>query len=185
MTLDRIHLGRGFSLLLGGVRSGKSDLAVQLGTAWEGDVVFAATAEALDDEMTDRISRHQAERPGDWDLVEEPFLSAGTIAEINPSALVIIDCFTLLVTNLLGADKTNKQIEDHVSVLTHAIVSRSAPTIAISNEVGLGVHPESDLGRRFSGVLGRTNKRLASRAETALFVSAGRVLPLQHLEVDW
>lgn len=185
MQDDRIKLGQGFSLLLGGVRSGKSDLAVQLGKARSGDVVFAATAEALDEDMTDRISRHQSDRPSDWHLIEEPLLNAGTIAEVDPSALLIIDCITLLVTNLIVADKTNKQVEDHVSILAHAIISRTAPTIAISNEVGLGVHPESELGRRFSGVLGRANKRLAAQAETALFVSAGRAVELQQLEVGW
>ncbi len=185
MSTNRIQLGQGFSLLLGGVRSGKSDLAVELGKAFDGEVVFVATAEALDDEMAERITRHKTDRPDDWELIEAPLLDAGTIASVTPDALLIIDCITLLATNLMMADKTNKQIEDHVSILTHALVSRTAPTIVISNEVGLGVHPETELGRRFRGVLGRANKRLGSRAETALFVSAGRAIPLQQLEIGW
>lgn len=185
MSQDRIKLGNHFSLLVGGVRSGKSDLAVELGKAFDGEVMFAATAEGLDDDMASRISRHQDDRPSNWGLIEAPLLNAGNIAEVNPEALLIIDCITLLVTNLIMAEKTNKQIEDHISILTHALVSRTAPTIVISNEVGLGIHPETELGRRYRGVLGRANKRLASRAETALFVCAGRVTPLQPLELSW
>lgn len=185
MADSTLQLGRGFSLLVGGARSGKSDLAVELGKAWDGDVTFAATAEALDDDMANRISRHQSDRPESWDLIEAPLLNAANIAEVTPEALLIVDCITLLVSNLMMADKTNQQIEDHVSILTHALVSRTAPTIVISNEVGLGVHPDTELGRRYRGVLGRANKRLASRAETALFVSAGRVTPLQQLHVAW
>lgn len=185
MADNTVQLGRGFTLLLGGVRSGKSDLAVSLGKAWDGEVVFAATAEPLDDDMADRITRHQSDRPNSWGLIEAPALNAADIAEIDPAALLIVDCITLLVSNLIMADKRNQQIEDHISVLAHALVSRTAPTIVISNEVGLGVHPETELGRRYQGVLGRANKRLASRTETALFVAAGMVTPLMSLDIHW
>lgn len=185
MSTSPVRVGRGFSILVGGVRSGKSDLAVRLGEKFDGEVVFAATAEPLDDDMADRITRHQHDRPADWELIEAPLLDAGTIAAIDAQALLIIDCITLLASNLIFAKKTNAQIETHMSVLGHALVSRTAPTIVISNEVGLGVHPETDLGRRYQGVLGRANKSLAARAETTLFVSAGKVVPLQQLDVGW
>ena len=185
MPPDRIQLGRGFSLLIGGARSGKSDIAVELGKAWTGEVMFAATAEGLDDDMADRISRHQADRPADWGLIEAPLLNGGTVTEVDPAALLIIDCITLLASNLMMAEKTNEQLESHLSLLTHALVGRTAPTRVISNEGGLGVRPDTELGRRYRGVLGRTNKRLASRAEATLFVAAGRVVPLHQLELGW
>jgi adenosylcobinamide kinase/adenosylcobinamide-phosphate guanylyltransferase len=177
--------GRGFSLLIGGARSGKSDLAVKLGKAWPGEVILAATAEASDDDMAARIERHQAERPIGWGLLEAPLLNANDVVAIEPDTLLLVDCITLLVSNLIFDDKTDRQIDEHASILSHAFVSRPGPTIVISNEVGLGVHPETELGRRYRDVLGRFNKRLADRAETTLFVSAGRVTPLHALEISW
>ncbi len=178
-------IGTGFTLLLGGARSGKSDLAVKLGESWDGDVIVAATAEAGDDDMARRIARHRSERPSRWGVVEAPLLGAHEIVDLDPGAFVIIDCITLLVSNLMHADKTETQIDEHASVLSHALVSRTAPTIVISNEVGLGVHPSSELGRQYRDVLGRYNRRLAERAQTALFVAAGRVTPLETLDTTW
>jgi len=180
-----MKLGNGCTLLLGGARSGKSDLAVKLGMAFDGDVVLAATAEAGDDDMADRIARHQAERPTDWGLVESPMLSAAEVASIDADSLLIVDCITLLVSNLLLANTSETQIVEHASILSHALISRSGPTIVISNEVGLGVHPNSELGRQFRDVLGRYNRRIADRAEATLFVAAGRVTTLHELEVGW
>lgn len=180
-----MRLGHGFSLLTGGARSGKSDLAVKLGGAWPGEVVFAATAEPSDDDMARRIDRHRDERPADWGLIEAPLLSAHEVVAIEPGALLIVDCITLLVNNLMYADKTDQQIDEHAAILSHAFVSRADPTIVVTNEVGLGVVPETELGRRYRDVLGRFNHRLASRAQTTLFVSAGRVAPLESLELSW
>lgn len=180
-----VTIGTGFTLLLGGARSGKSDLAVKLGESWDGDVILAATAEAGDDDMAQRIARHQDDRPDHWGLIEAPLLGAHEIVDLDPGALVIIDCITLLVSNLLHAEKSDTQIDEHASVLSHALVSRSAPTLVITNEVGLGVHPTSELGRQYRDVLGRYNQRLAERAETALFVAAGRVTPLEALTTTW
>ena len=180
-----MKIGRGFTLLLGGARSGKSDLAVKLGEVWDGDVIIAATAEAGDADMAARIARHQVERPADWGLLEAPLLDAHDVVGVDPGALLIVDCITLLVTNLMFADKTDAQIDEHASIFTHAVVSRTAPTIVITNEVGLGVHPETELGRRYRDLLGRYNRRLADRAQNALFVAAGRVTPLQALDIGW
>ena len=180
---DALAIGNGFTLLLGGARSGKSDMAVRLANGWDGPVVFAATAEASDDDMAARIGRHQAERPEHWDLVESPMLRGGEVADCDPEALVIIDCITLLVNNLIFNDRTDEQIDEHAKVMAHALVSRTTPTLVISNEVGLGLVPETELGRRYRDVLGRYNRHLASRAQTTLFVAAGRATPL--LPVSW
>jgi len=180
-----VSLGRGCTVLLGGARSGKSDLAVKLGRAWDGPVTFIATAEEGDDDMASRIARHRAERPDSWTLVEAPLLGAGEIVDADPESLVIVDCITLLVSNLMEAGKTESQIDDHASVLSHALVSRPSPTVVVTNEVGLGVHPETELGRAYRDVLGRYNRRLADRAQTTLFVAAGRVTPLERLDISW
>lgn len=180
-----MQLGRGFSVLIGGARSGKSDLAVKLGGAWSGDVIVAATAEPSDDDMANRIERHQIERPADWGLIESPLLSANDVVTVEPGALLIVDCITLLVNNLMFHGRTDHQIDEHASILSHAFVSRTDPTIVITNEVGLGVVPEAELGRRYRDVLGRFNQRLVSRSQTALFVSAGKVTPLETLDITW
>lgn len=180
-----MQLGRGFSLLVGGARSGKSDLAVRLGEAWSGDVIVAATAQPSDDDMARRISRHQHDRPVGWGLIEAPLLNAHDVVAVEPGALLIVDCITMLVNNMMFADKTEAQIDEHASILSHAFVSRTDPTIVITNEVGLGVHPETELGRRYRDVLGRFNQRLTSRAENTFFVAAGKVTRLESLEITW
>ena len=180
---DAHQIGKGFTLLLGGARSGKSDLAVRLATEWDGPVLFAATAEASDDDMADRIGRHQTERPTEWGLLESRMLRGGEVADCDPTALVVIDCITLLVNNLIFNERTDDQITEHANVMSHALVSRPTPTLVISNEVGLGVVPETELGRRYRDVLGRYNRQLASRAQTTLFVAAGKAMPL--LPVTW
>lgn len=180
-----MRLGRGLSLLLGGARSGKSDLAVRLGESWEGDVTFVATATAGDDDMAARITRHQNERPSDWQLIEQEHFSSSDAASLAGDALVIIDCFTLLVSNLLFSGHGEASVIGHVSSLGDALAARTAPTIAISNEVGLGIHPETPLGREYRDILGRANRALAQAAETTLFVAAGKVLPLTDLDTTW
>lgn len=180
-----MRIGSGLSLFVGGARSGKSDVVVRLGQSWPGDVVFVATATAGDEDMADRIARHQDERPSLWGLVESPEFSSDELAAVDPGALVIVDCVTLLVSNLLFADRTDDQIVAHVAALAESAAARSAPTLVVSNEVGLGVHPESALGRRYRDVLGRANRQVADAAETSLFVVAGRAIPLQEIEITW
>ena len=182
---EPLTIGRGFSLLVGGARSGKSDLAVSLASRYDGPVVFAATAEPSDDEMAARIDRHRADRPADWGVLESPLLRGGEIADCDPSALVIIDCITLLVNNLMHQERSDEQIDDHAKIMAHALVSRPSPTLVITNEVGLGVVPDTELGRRYRDVLGRYNRRLAERAETSVFVVAGRGLVLREVSPGW
>lgn len=177
-----MQFGRGMSLLIGGARSGKSDLAVQLGEAWPGEVVFVATATAGDDDMAARIDRHQAERPASWQLIESPMFGAADVIGLPESTLVIVDCITLLVSNLLFAEK---DVAEHIDALGTALAERSAPTLVISNEVGLGIHPETQLGRIYRDLLGRANRLLADHSETAMFIVAGKALPLQDVAISW
>ncbi len=148
-------------------------------------MIIAATAQPSDDDMAQRIVRHKRERPVDWGLIEAPLLSAHDVVGVEPGALLIVDCITMLVNNMLFADMNEARVDEHASILSHAFVSRVEPTIVITNEVGLGIHPETELGRHYRDVLGRFNQRLAARAQTTLFVAAGRVTPLESLEITW
>lgn len=180
-----MRIGRGLTLLLGGARSGKSDLAVRLGRAWTGSVTFAATAEALDDDMADRIVRHRIDRPDAWGLVESPRFAAAEVADLPGDGLLIVDCLTLLVSNLLLADDGTTDpaaVAPHVSTLARALSERPGPTIVVSNEVGMGIHPPSELGRVYRDELGRANRLMAEAADDALLIVAGRALRLDPIE---
>lgn len=169
------------TFLLGGVRSGKSALAVELGRRHErhhGTVTFVATAPRIDgdDDFDARIEAHRASRPP-WPTVEAP-LDVAAALDAAGDALVIVDCVTLWVNNLLHRGDGDEAVAAAVTALAERAGARSAPTVVISNEVGLGVHPASDAGRRYRDVLGRANQLVAVRASTTLFMTAGRAVRL-------
>jgi adenosyl cobinamide kinase/adenosyl cobinamide phosphate guanylyltransferase len=180
-----MRVGRGLTALVGGARSGKSDLAVRLGQSWPGEVSFVATATAGDDDMAARIARHKDERPSTWALAELPVFAAPDVDAIADDHLVIVDCLTLLASNLMFADQSEATIIDHVGQLAARLAARSAPSVVITNEVGLGVHPQTEIGRSYRDLLGRCNRALTDAAETSLFVVAGQVLPLRRLDITW
>jgi adenosylcobinamide kinase / adenosylcobinamide-phosphate guanylyltransferase len=152
---------------VGGARSGKSRLAVERASAAGAPVVFVATGEAGDEEMAERIARHRAERPADWETVEEPLELAAALRGAPPGATVIVDCLSLWVANG-GGD----------AAAVDAAAARSALTIAVTNEVGLGIVPANALARAYRDELGRVNAAWVAAAEEAYFVVAGRMLPL-------
>ena len=156
------------TLLIGGARSGKSSLAVRLASETRAPVVFVATAEARDTEMAERIARHRAERPDAWQTVEEPVELHAAIESAPSDACVVVDCLSLWVANILeeGGDPDLR------------VPTRSGPTIAVSNEVGLGVVPATPLGRMYRDVLGGVNAAWAAAADDAYFVVAGKALRL-------
>lgn len=164
------------TLLLGGARSGKSALAVELGRRHPGGVTFLATCPPLDADLAERIALHRAERPG-WPTVEEPCDVSGALGRCGDD-LVIIDCLTLWVSNLMLRGDDDAAIATTAGTTAELAATRPGPTVAITNEVGLGVHPETELGRRYRDVLGRVNQIWAARAGTALFLVAGRAVPL-------
>lgn len=157
------------TLLLGGARSGKSSLAVDLASRSGGPVTFIATATAGDEEMAARIAAHRGERPGDWTTVEEPLDLREALEAAEGT--VVVDCLSLWVANLLEADM-------EIDAEAAAVAAGRGSTIAVSNEVGLGIVPATPLGRRYRDVLGRVNAEWADAAETTLLVVAGRALPL-------
>lgn len=166
------------TLLLGGARSGKSSLAVARARVFDGPVVFVATAEALDAEMEERVARHRAERDPAWTTVEEPLDLERALAEASAEACAIVDCLSLWVANLMHADLPEEEIVERARRGGEVAAARPGPTIAVSNEVGMGVVPEYELGRRYRDALGRVNATWAAAADEALLVVAGRTLEL-------
>jgi len=168
------------TLLLGGARSGKSTLALHRASRSGAPVVFVATGEAGDDEMAARIARHRAERPAQWTTVEEPVGLAGALTACPAEACVIVDCLSLWVANAMGRDVDDGEIERLAGEAAALAAGRRAATIAVSNEVGMGVVPYHPLGRRYRDALGRVNALWAAAANEALLVVAGRVLRLEN-----
>lgn len=170
-------------VLLGGARGGKSALAVELGRRWPGAVTFVATGEARDEEMRERIERHRRARPANWQLVEEP-RELASLPVWRANDLVILDCLTLWIANLLEAERDEETILGAARELAALALARNAPTVVVSNEVGLGVVPATPLGRQFQDLLGAVNRVFAERADRALFVVAGRALSLEPVSVE-
>jgi adenosyl cobinamide kinase/adenosyl cobinamide phosphate guanylyltransferase len=162
-------------LYLGGARSGKSALALKRAEASAGDVVFVATGEALDDEMAERIARHRAERPEGWRTVEEPVELGRAVAAAEPNATLVVDCLSLWVANVFEG----RPAEELAQAAARIAAARPGLTIAVSNEVGLGVVPDNALARRYRDVLGRVNATWAAAADEAYLVVAGRALRLE------
>ena len=166
----------GAELILGGARSGKPAHALARAEAAAPARVYVATAQAWDDEMADRIARHKAERGAGWRTVEAPLDLAGPLAGVRPGEAVLIDCLTLWLSNLMGAER---DIEAETAALLAAISSCPAPVFLVSNEVGLGLVPETPLGRAFRDHQGRLNQQVAAAAERVTFVAAGLPLTLK------
>ena len=169
------------TLVLGGVRSGKSRLAQQIAEHAE-RVTFIATAERRDDhEMHAKIARHRSERPSGWITIEEPIQLAHAIREAGAeSDVVLIDCLTLFASNLLEAYEEDPDgLETQIDDLLLALSQSPCSVVLVSNEVGSGVVPAYELGRRFRDLVGEINQRVASIAGTVLLMVAGLPFPLK------
>ena len=170
-----------YTFLVGGARSGKSTLAVRLASAFDGPVVVVVTAEARDEEMAERIRAHRAARPSGWEVVEAPLGLLGALEGTRDEAGVILDCLTLWVSNALEDGASDDEIEGEASKAASVLAGRPAPSIVVSNEVGLGVVPVNELARRYRDLLGRVNASFAAEAERSFLVVAGRGLPLEDV----
>lgn len=164
----------------GGARSGKSTAALEAARHSGRAVVFVATATAGDDEMIERIARHQDERPAEWTTVEAPRALADAIADADSEACVVVDCLSLWVTNELLADEalTAEQLDPMLDAVVAAATERPGPTIVVSNEVGSGIVPDNPLSRSFRDLLGRANQRVAAAADRAVLSVSGRLVEL-------
>lgn len=176
-------------LILGGARSGKSRFAQQLATEIAGDdVLFIATAEAGDDEMRRRIAAHQRSRPAAWSLTEKPLDVASAMCDVNrPSKAIVLDCVTLLISNVILADESGtadeieQRVEREIENLLAACESVSGTVIIISGEVGMGLVPDNPLGRLFRDFHGRANQRIASYCDAVYQMVAGIPLDVKAL----
>jgi adenosyl cobinamide kinase/adenosyl cobinamide phosphate guanylyltransferase len=159
------------TLVLGGTRSGKSELAERIAASWQRPVTYVATGRVTDDDMAGRIARHQRRRPGDWATVEAGADLPAVLVSVEGPALV-----DSLGTWVAGFP----DLRPDVPGLGAALAKRTADTVVVSEEVGLGVHPVTELGRRFADALGELNRAVADVADEVLLVVAGRVLPLSR-----
>lgn len=170
-------------LILGGARAGKSAFALRLAEerAGEGGVSFIASAQALDEEMASRIARHREERPAPWTTVEEPYQLDEALLQTSESNIVIIDCLTLFVSNWLLRSENQTQCEQTVQKITERLLTmirlQKRTVICVSNEVGLGIVPDTPLARTFRDLLGRVNQQFAEAADEVYLLVAG--LPLR------
>jgi adenosyl cobinamide kinase/adenosyl cobinamide phosphate guanylyltransferase len=172
------------TLLLGGARSGKSSFAVRYAAQCSGRVVVLATAPPVDDDMERRIARHRQERPAGWETIEETVDLLGALDRVadDPDVL-IIDCLTLWTSNMMWHGHSDGTIVEAAEESAAWCRARARRVIVISNEVGLGIHPDTALGRRYRDVLGSVNQRWATAAADALLMVAGRALRL-HSPAD-
>jgi adenosylcobinamide kinase / adenosylcobinamide-phosphate guanylyltransferase len=166
----------GMVLLTGGARSGKSSLAVRIATRWRGAVTFIATAEARDDEMRSKIERHRADRPAGWRVVEEPVELEGALETASSSDLVVVDCLTLWVSNLLERGATD--VAERAAAAAKTAASRAAPVLVVTNEVGDGIVPMDPATRAYRDLMGTVNATFGREATRALLVVAGRIVTL-------
>ena len=162
------------TVLLGGAASGKSRTATGLAAELGGPVTVIATAEALDDEMAARIDRHRRDRPTGWTVVEEPLELAAEVEQARGT--LVVDCLTLWVSNLLGADVSDDGILERAEAAAKRCAARHEPTVVISNEVGSGIVPMDPVGRRYRDLLGRVNAIFADEAATVALMVAGRAI---------
>lgn len=181
------EMGRGtVTLVLGGVRSGKSRYALELARPLQ-RVAFIATARASDGEMQEKIRRHKLERPESWKTIEEPLELARVVEEQAAQFdLLLIDCLTIFAANLLDvAEGDPLNAAARLDRLLDALRASSASVVLVSNEVGSGVVPAYPAGRRYRDLLGEINQRVAAVADNVVLLVAGLPLALKgQIEVQ-
>lgn len=157
----------------GGARSGKSDFALKITKQLKGEVIYLATAQSLDREMSQRIKRHKLVRPSSWKTIEEPKKLIEVIEKNRKfPGTIIIDCITLWLNNIIP-EKNDETVLKEVEILLRVVRKAKATFIIVSNEVGLGIVPPSRLGRRFRDLAGRVNQIIAKEADEFYFIISG------------
>lgn len=176
---------RGRSILVGGgARSGKSSFALARARRLGTGRVLVATAEGLDPEMQARIARHRADRGSEFRTVEEPLELAGALGAITDADVVVIDCLTLWLSNLLLRGEAPERVLERADELARVVADRPFATILVTNEVGLGIVPENALARTFRDVAGTVHQRLAQDADEIHVALLGTVLRIRPGPVE-
>ncbi|MCX8069954.1 MAG: bifunctional adenosylcobinamide kinase/adenosylcobinamide-phosphate guanylyltransferase [Thermodesulfovibrionales bacterium] len=165
------------TFIIGGANSGKSSFALNLSEKIQGKGAFIATAQAFDDEMTEKIKIHKQQRGHNWDTYEEPFEIADLIINLEDRYdKFILDCLTLWLSNLIGS---SRPIESSIDYLINKLETLKKPIFIVSNEVGLGIVPENKLARSFRNYAGILNKKIASISENVYIIFAGLSLKIK------
>ena len=164
------------SLVLGGAASGKSVFAEGLVLATDLRPVYVATAQVFDDEMAQKVTRHQAQRGGGWTTIEAPIDVVQPLDNACQGDAILIDCATLWLTNLILGDL---DVVQHTAALLAALNTCAAPVVIVSNEVGQGIVPDNALSRKFRNAQGRLNQDIAGKADRVVAVMAGLPLVLK------
>lgn len=179
------------TLLLGGARSGKSGLAERLARESGKDVVYVATSYGGDTEMSARINHHRARRPAEWKTVEEPTALAATLRILcAPERIVLVDCLTLWLTNLMFSTRQEFPevgpidlpplfVDERAALLDWLDATPAGDVVFVSNETGMGIVPYGAISRAFVDEAGRLNQDVAARCDRVLFVAAGLPLVLK------
>jgi adenosylcobinamide kinase/adenosylcobinamide-phosphate guanylyltransferase len=168
----------GHVLVLGGARSGKTGFAERLAMRAGSEPAYLATAEALDGEMRDRVRTHQEQRQGRFATIEEPLdLTQALLRAANYHDVILVDCLTLWITNMLGANRNVAEAVEELALTLTEI--DNARVILVSNEVGLGIVPDNPLARSFRDLAGSAHQRLAEICDDVYFIVAGLPMVLK------
>ncbi|MBI5740060.1 MAG: bifunctional adenosylcobinamide kinase/adenosylcobinamide-phosphate guanylyltransferase [Nitrospirae bacterium] len=181
------------TFILGGARSGKSAFALNEASKTEGRKAFIATAQAFDEEMKERISKHRKERGPEWDTYEEPVNIVHALSDLKGKYnAIVLDCLTLWLSNLLiraqstdhrtqTEDKCIGELIETLHKSKHSsLVTRHSSLFIVSNEVGMGIVPENELARRFRDLAGSLNRRLAEISDEVYLVTAGIPMKIKN-----
>ena len=163
------------TFVVGGCRSGKSSHALKIAEDIPGGrKIYIATCVPQDDEMRQRVAKHQRERRENWTTVEEPLLLPEAILEHSSKAdVVLVDCLTLWLSNLLMETNDDAKLEGMISQLINALKNATCPIIMVSNEVGTGIVPENKLARQYRDLTGQANQAVAKTADKVIWMVAG------------
>jgi adenosylcobinamide kinase/adenosylcobinamide-phosphate guanylyltransferase len=161
-------------LVIGGCRSGKSSHALHLAEQVSGQKIFIATCIPQDKEMEQRVMHHQRRRANSWKTIEAPiFLPEAIIKHGLKGNVLLVDCLTLWINNLIMDDRNSAKIDNHIIDLIRSLDEAECPVILVSNEVGCGIVPENKLARRFRDIAGFTNQKVAGCADRVIWMVAG------------
>lgn len=170
-------------LVTGGSRSGKSSYALALANGMKGRRCFIATCPLLDDEMKERVRKHREERPpGDWDTIEEEIDLAGALKRASDYDVVVVDCLSLWVSNLMYRARGRGIEEEKMTLLCSGVLGSCggrSDVIFVTNEVGMGIVPDNRESRLYRDLLGRCNQVIAAGADEVIFMVSGIAMKIK------